>query len=157
EFAGEYAAGPHDRDFTGEYAAGPETGYPGEALEGYQEPGAAGYPGEPAGGYLDEETMAPGYPGDYRDAPLGAEPAGIQDAPLADDYPREYQPEDRGARYPASRAGQAGRTSRGRRGSHGGGTADAPGGYPDGPPPAGYPDEQDFRPYPEELAATEYG
>jgi hypothetical protein len=164
---GGYAAEPPPPDFTGQYQAPPAAGYPGEALEGYRgEPGTAGYPGEPtagypgepADGYLGEGTAAPDYPGDYQDGPPGIEPGGLRGGPPADDYPGGYRGEGRSGRYPASRAGQPGRTSRARRGGRGSGPADeASGDYLAAPPSGGYPDEQDYQPYPEELAATEYG
>jgi hypothetical protein len=71
---------PHE--FSGGYQARPESGYPGEALEGYQ-----------AGpGYLDEEALEPDYPGEYRREDRGGRyPAGP---------PAEYQDEQDYPGYP---------------------------------------------------------
>ena len=147
-------------DYPGEdpqdYPGGPSAaGYGGEPADGYLgEPGAAGYGADPADGYTDDETLlAPGYPEDHQDGPLGAEPGAPGDEPLTDGYPAGYGHEDRGGRYPA---GPGGRPRRGRRGR---GPADvATGDYADGPAAGGYPDEQDdYQRYSEEPSATEYG
>jgi hypothetical protein len=133
------AAGYPDEDQQG-YPGGPgAAGYGAEPADGYLgEPGAAGYGSEPTGGYTDDETLlAPGYPEDHEDGPLGAEPGVPGDDPLTADYPAGYGHEDRRGREPANVA-----------------TGD----YADGAPPGEYPDEQDdYQRYSEEPPATEYG
>jgi hypothetical protein len=149
------AAGYPDEDPQG-YPGGPgAAGYGSEPAGGYlDEHGGAGYGSEPAAGYVDDETLlAPGYPEDHQDGPLGAEPGVLGDDPLTADYPAGYGQEDRGDRYPAD---PGGRPRQGRRGREPANVAT--GDYADGPPPGGYPDEQDdYQRYAEEPPATEYG
>ena len=145
-------SGGRARHGSGEYQAPMAQGYPGEAPQGYPgPPDTAVHHGEPPGGYLAEETLAAGYDEDYEEGPLGVQPGGPGDDPLAADPYGGYPRESRGGRYPAGRAGPPGPARRGYHGGPAEGTA-ADGDYQDV-----YPDEQDYQHYHDELAGTEYG